>query len=76
MLVLEFRPCSQPLSTPQNGMNRLCLIIGDNIQFEVPPANLPQLKESIKLILRKKPSKIYCTHGGPFNPKAVLRKFS
>jgi len=38
--------------------------------------NMFQLKESIKLILRKKPTKIYCTHGGPFNPKAVLRSFS
>ena len=37
--------------------------------------NMFQLKESIKLILRKKPTKIYCTHGGPFNPKAVLRSF-
>jgi len=38
--------------------------------------NMFQLKESIKLILRKKPVKIYCTHGGPFDPKSVLRKFS
>jgi hypothetical protein len=38
--------------------------------------NMFQLKESIKLILRKKPTKIYCTHGGPFNPKSVLRSFS
>ena len=38
--------------------------------------NMFQLKESIKLILRKKPTKLYCTHGGPFNPKAVLRSFS
>jgi len=38
--------------------------------------NMFQLKESIKLILRKKPSKIYCTHGGPFSPKSVLRRFS
>jgi len=38
--------------------------------------NMFQLKESIKLILRKKPTKIYCTHGGPFEPEAVLRRFS
>jgi len=38
--------------------------------------NMFQLKESLKLILRKKPTKIYCTHGGPFNPKAVLRRFA
>ncbi|MGD0353111.1 MAG: hypothetical protein ABSB38_06410 [Dehalococcoidia bacterium] len=38
--------------------------------------NMEQLNKSIKLILRKKPSKIYCTHGGPFDPKAVLRRFS
>jgi glyoxylase-like metal-dependent hydrolase (beta-lactamase superfamily II) len=38
--------------------------------------NMFQLKESIKLILRKKPTKIYCTHGGPFSPKTVLRRLS
>ncbi|UCH50959.1 MAG: MBL fold metallo-hydrolase [Chloroflexota bacterium] len=38
--------------------------------------NIFQLKESVKLILRKKPIKIYSGHGGPFNPKAVLRRFS
>jgi glyoxylase-like metal-dependent hydrolase (beta-lactamase superfamily II) len=37
---------------------------------------MSQLKESLKLILRKKPSKIYCAHGGPFNPTAVQRRFS
>jgi hypothetical protein len=35
-----------------------------------------QLKESIKLVLRQKPSKIYFAHGGPFDPKAVQRRFS
>jgi len=38
--------------------------------------NMFQLKESIKLILRRKPSKIFSGHGGPFNPKTVLRRFS
>jgi len=38
--------------------------------------NMFQLKESIKLILRQKPSKIYSGHGGPFSPRAVLRRFS
>ncbi|MCX6008594.1 MAG: MBL fold metallo-hydrolase [Chloroflexi bacterium] len=38
--------------------------------------NLAQLNESIQLILRRKPTKIFCGHGGPFNPKAVLRRFS
>jgi hydroxyacylglutathione hydrolase len=38
--------------------------------------NMFQLRESIKLILRKKPSKIYSGHGGPFNPKTCLRRFS
>jgi len=38
--------------------------------------NMSQIKKSIKLILSKKPSKIYCTHGGPFNPKAVQRRFA
>jgi hydroxyacylglutathione hydrolase len=37
--------------------------------------NISQLKKSLELILRKKPSKIYCTHGGPFNLKSVLRRF-
>ena len=57
-------------------MNRLCLTIGDNIQFQVPPVNSAQLKERIKLILRKKPSKIFSGHGGPFDPKSVLHRFS
>jgi hydroxyacylglutathione hydrolase len=34
------------------------------------------VNKSIKLILRFKPTKLYCTHGGPFNPKAVLRRFA
>jgi len=35
-----------------------------------------QLKESIKLILRMKPAKIFSGHGDPFNPKSVQRRFS
>ena len=38
--------------------------------------DMSQLNKSLKLILRKKPTKIYCTHGGPFEPNAVLRRFS
>jgi hypothetical protein len=57
-------------------MNRLCLIIGDNIHFEVPPVNLAQLNKSLKLILLKKPLKIYWAHRGPFDPKSVQRRFS
>jgi glyoxylase-like metal-dependent hydrolase (beta-lactamase superfamily II) len=38
--------------------------------------NMAQLDKSLKLILRKKPAKIYCTHGGPFEPRDVQRKFS
>jgi glyoxylase-like metal-dependent hydrolase (beta-lactamase superfamily II) len=38
--------------------------------------NMAQLNESIKLILRKKPAKIFCGHGGPFDPKAVQQRFS
>jgi hydroxyacylglutathione hydrolase len=34
------------------------------------------VNKSIKLILRYKPTKLYCTHGGPFNPKAVLHRFA
>jgi hypothetical protein len=37
---------------------------------------MSQLKGSIKLILRKKTTKIFSGHGGPFNPKAVHRRFS
>jgi hydroxyacylglutathione hydrolase len=38
--------------------------------------NMEQLNKSLKLILRKKPSKIYCTHGGPFTAEDVQRRFS
>ncbi len=38
--------------------------------------NIPQLNKSLDLLLRKRPTKIYCTHGGPFNPSAVARRFS
>jgi hydroxyacylglutathione hydrolase len=38
--------------------------------------NMEQLNKSLKLILHQKPSKIYCTHGGPFDPTAVLRRFA
>jgi hydroxyacylglutathione hydrolase len=38
--------------------------------------NIFQLRESIKFILRQKPSKIYSGHGGPFTPKSVLRHFA
>jgi hydroxyacylglutathione hydrolase len=38
--------------------------------------NMFQLRESIKSILRQEPSKIYSGHGGPFNPKTVLRRFA
>jgi hypothetical protein len=60
---------------PQNGINPLCLITGGNIQFEVLPLNLAKLKESLKLVLRKKPTNIYCVHGGPINSKTVPRRF-
>lgn len=38
--------------------------------------NMSQLNKSIKLILRKKPSIIYCAHGGPFDTEAVQRRFA
>jgi len=38
--------------------------------------NMAQLDESIQLILRNKPTKIFSGHGGSFNPKAVQRRFS
>ncbi len=62
------------------------IIVGDTIMrglfrfwqphYPLFADNMFQLKESIKLILRQKPSKIYSGHGGPFSPKAVLRRFS
>jgi glyoxylase-like metal-dependent hydrolase (beta-lactamase superfamily II) len=62
------------------------VIVGDSIMkgifrwwqpnYPLFADNMAQLNESIKLILRKKPSKIYSGHGGPFNPKTVLRRFS
>ena len=38
--------------------------------------NMAQLNESIQLILRRKPTKIFSGHGGPFAPKAIQRRFS
>jgi hydroxyacylglutathione hydrolase len=38
--------------------------------------DMAQLNKSLKLVLRKKPTKIYCTHGGPFDPEAVRNRFS
>ena len=62
------------------------IIVGDTIMrgivrswqphYPLFASNMFQLKESIKTILRKKPSKIYSGHGGPFNPKACLRRFA
>ena len=62
------------------------IIVGDTIMrgiirswqpnYPLFADNMFQLKESIKLILRQKPSKIFSGHGGPFNPKTVLRRFS
>jgi hydroxyacylglutathione hydrolase len=37
--------------------------------------DMAQLKEGIKLILRRKPAKIFSGHGDPFDPKAVQRRF-
>jgi hydroxyacylglutathione hydrolase len=62
------------------------IIVGDTIMrgiirswqpnYPLFADNMFQLKESIKLILRQKPAKIFSGHGGPFNPKTVLRRFS
>lgn len=62
------------------------IIVGDTIMrgiirswqpnYPLFADNMFQLKESIKLILRQKPSKIFSGHGGPFNPKACLRRFA
>jgi glyoxylase-like metal-dependent hydrolase (beta-lactamase superfamily II) len=38
--------------------------------------DMAQLNKSLRLILRKKPVKIYCAHGGPFEAEAVRRRFS
>jgi len=62
------------------------IIVGDTIMrgivrfwqphYPLFADNMFQLKESIKTILRRKPSKIFSGHGGPFNPRTVLRRFS
>jgi hydroxyacylglutathione hydrolase len=36
---------------------------------------LSHVNKSIKLILSHNPTKLYCTHGGPFEPKAVQQRF-
>jgi glyoxylase-like metal-dependent hydrolase (beta-lactamase superfamily II) len=38
--------------------------------------DMAQLDESIQLILRSKPTKIFSGHGGPFNTTSVLHRFS
>ena len=38
--------------------------------------NMEQVKVSIKSILQLNPKIIYCTHGGPFEPKDVVARFS
>jgi glyoxylase-like metal-dependent hydrolase (beta-lactamase superfamily II) len=42
----------------------------------IPPfvVNIQQLKESINKILDLKPTKLYASHGGPFNPEDVRNK--
>jgi len=62
------------------------IIVGDTIMrgiirfwqphYPLFADDISQLKESIRLILRQKPSKIFSGHGGPFDPKAVQRRFS
>ena len=74
-------PCSLSVILPNGEFIVGDLIMRGMLRFWQPnyplfADNMFQLKESIKLILRKKPTKIYCTHGGPFDPKSVLRKFS
>jgi hydroxyacylglutathione hydrolase len=38
--------------------------------------NMEQVVTSIKSILQLNPKIIYCTHGGPFEPKDVIARFS
>ena len=38
--------------------------------------DMTQLNKSLQLILLRKPTKIFCGHGGPFAPRAVQRRFS
>jgi hydroxyacylglutathione hydrolase len=37
---------------------------------------MSHVNQSIKLILRYRPTKLYCTHGGPFEPSSVQHRFS
>jgi hypothetical protein len=53
--------------------NRLCR---RQPNYSLFADNMFQLRESIKSILRQKPSKIYSGHGGHFNHKAVLRRLA
>ena len=38
--------------------------------------NMKQIDKSLKLLMRQKPTKFYCTHGGPFTPESVQQKFA
>ena len=62
------------------------IIVGDTIMrgmlrwwqphYPLFADDMPQLKKSIRLILRQKPTKIFSGHGGPFDPNTVQRKFA
>jgi len=44
-------------------------------RFDPFADSMSQLKKNIKLILRKKPSKMLSRPGGLLNPKAIQRRF-
>lgn len=37
--------------------------------------NTAQVKKSLQLVLQGKPTRILCSHGGPFDPAKVARRF-
>lgn len=62
------------------------IIVGDTIMrgmlrwwqpnYPLFADDMAQLNKSIELILQKKPTKIFCGHGGPFDTKTAQQKFS
>jgi glyoxylase-like metal-dependent hydrolase (beta-lactamase superfamily II) len=37
--------------------------------------DLAQVRESVRAVMRQAPKTIYCAHGGPFTPEAVVARF-
>jgi hydroxyacylglutathione hydrolase len=48
---------------------------GRSPDYPMVANDVGQLKESLRLIMRGSPTRIFSGHGGPFNPEAVRRRF-